>query len=86
MSRMLPIQSAKDVALKEIPHPASLESSADLDRLLEGAVDETTQQIGAFFQAIREDAPVPAWFDRDFKGTPQAGEKGWTAVLNGSLS
>ena len=74
VSRMLPIQSAKDVALKETPHPASLESSADLDRLLEGAVDETTQQIDAFFQAIREDAPVPLWFDRDFKGTPQAGE------------
>lgn len=86
VSRMLPIQSAKDVALGETPHPASLESSADLDRLLEGAVDETTRQIGAFFQAIQEDSPVPAWFDRDFKGTPQTGEKEWTAALGGSLS
>ena len=59
---------------------------ADLDRLLEGAVDETTQQIGAFFQAIREDAPVPAWFDRDFKGNPPEGEKAWAAALGGSLS
>ena len=86
VSRMLPIQSAKDVALKETPHPASMESSAHLDRLLEGAVDETTRQIDAFFQAIREDAPVPAWFDRDFKGTPQDGGKDWTAACSGSLS
>lgn len=86
VSRMLPIRSAKNVALQETPHPASLESSADLDRLLEGAVDETTRQVGAFFRAIREDEPVPAWFDRDFKGTPQEGEMGWTAVLGGSLS
>lgn len=86
VSRMLPIRSAKNVALQETPHPASLESSAHLDRLLEGAVDETTRQIDAFFQAIREETPVPAWFDRDFKGTPQEGELGWTAVLGGSLS
>lgn len=86
VSRMLPIQSAKDVALKETPHPASLESSAHLDRLLEGAVDETTRQIDAFFQAIREEAPVPAWFDRDFKGTPQEGERGWNAVPHGTFS
>ena len=86
VSRMLPIQSAKDVALGETPHPASLESSAKLDRLLEGAVDETARQIDAFFQAIQEEAPVPAWFDRDFKGNPPEGEKGWTVALHHSLS
>ena len=86
VSRMLPIQSAKDVALKETPHPASLESSAHLDRLLEGAVDETTRQIDAFFQAIREEAPVPAWFDRDFKGTPQEEKETWNPVHSQALS
>ena len=86
VSRMLPIQSAKDVALQETPHPASLESSAHLDRLLEGAVDETARQIDAFFQAIRAEEPVPAWFDRDFKGTPQAGEESWSAAHSGALS
>lgn len=86
VSRMLPIRSAKNVAMQETPHPASLESSADLDRLLKGAVDETTRQIDAFFQAIREETPVPAWFDRDFKGTLQEGEPGWNAVLDAALS
>ena len=88
VSRMLPIQSAKNVALSETPHPASLESSADLDRLLEGAVDETTRQINAFFQAIWADTPVPHWFDRDFKGTPPESREaqGWAGVLNHSLT
>ena len=70
VSRMLPIPSAKGIALKEAPHPSALESNADLDRLLEGAVAETAEQLTAFFQAIEEEGPVPAWFDRDFKGAP----------------
>ena len=86
VSRMLPIQSAKDVALRETPHPASAESNARLDLLLEGAVDETTRQIDAFFRAIGSDEPVPDWFDRDFKGTPPQEEKGWMGVLTHSLS
>ena len=70
VSRMLPIPSAKGIALREAPHPSALESNADLDRLLEGAVAETAEQLTAFFQAIEEEGPVPAWFDRDFKGAP----------------
>lgn len=70
VSHMLPIQSAKGIALKEEPHPSAAESNADLDRLLERAVPETAEQITAFFQAIKAERPVPLWFDRDFKGEP----------------
>lgn len=70
VSRMLPISSAKGIALKEEPHPSAVESNADLDRLLEAAVPETAEQLTAFFRAIEEETPVPRWFDRDFKGNP----------------
>ena len=70
VSHMLPIRSAKGVALKRDPHPSAVESNAHLDRLLEGAVPETVKQITAFFQAIEAEHPVPRWFDRDFKGAP----------------
>ena len=70
VSRMLPIPSAKGIALKEEPHPSAAESNADLDQLLEAAVPETAEQLTAFFRAIEEEAPVPHWFDRDFKGNP----------------
>ena len=70
VSHMLPIRSAKGIALKEEPHPSAAESNADLDRLLERAVEETAEQLGAFFRAVAAEEPVPAWFDRDFKGNP----------------
>ena len=70
VSHMLPIPSAKGIALKEEPHPSAAESNADLDQLLEAAVPETAEQLTAFFRAIEEEAPVPHWFDRDFKGNP----------------
>lgn len=67
VSHMLPIPSAKGIALKETPHPSAQESNADLNRLLEAAIPETAEQITAFFQAISAETPVPRWFDRDFK-------------------
>ena len=70
VSHMLPIPSAKGIALKEEPHPSAAESNADLDQLLEAAVPETAEQLTAFFRALEEEAPVPHWFDRDFKGNP----------------
>lgn len=70
VSRMLPIPSSKGIALAPTPHPASIESSADLDRLLEAAVPEAAAQITAFFDAVDTPQPVPDWFDRDFKGNP----------------
>ena len=70
VSHMLPIPSAKGIALKEEPHPSAAESNADLDQLLEAAVPETAEQLTAFFRAIEEETPVPHWFDRDFKGNP----------------
>ena len=70
VSHMLPISSAKGIALKAQPHPAAAESNEALDRLLEAAVPVTAEQITAFFRAIRAEDPVPRWFDRDFKGTP----------------
>ena len=70
VSHMLPIPSAKGIALKETPHPSAQESNADLNRLLEAAIPETAEQITAFFQAISAETPVPRWFDRDFKGNP----------------
>ena len=70
VSQMLPIPSARGIALKEEPHPAAAESNAHLDRLLEAAVPVTAEQVTAFFRAIRAEDPVPRWFDRDFKGTP----------------
>ena len=70
VSHMLPISSAKGIALKARPHPAAAESNEALDRLLEAAVPVTAEQITAFFRAIRAEDPVPRWFDRDFKGTP----------------
>lgn len=70
VSHVLPIASAKGIALKGEPHPAAAESNETLDRLLEAAVPVTAEQITAFFQAIRAEDPVPRWFDRDFKGTP----------------
>ena len=33
-------------------------------------VEETAEQLGAFFRAVAAEEPVPAWFDRDFKGNP----------------
>ena len=30
----------------------------------------SAEQLTAFFRAIEEEAPVPHWFDRDFKGNP----------------
>ena len=88
VSRMLPIPSAKGIALKEAPHPSALESNADLDRLLEGAVAETAEQLTAFFQAIEEEGPVPAWFDRDFKGAPPRPTERihWTPVPGRSVT
>lgn len=74
ISRMLPIPSARGIALKEEPHPAAGESNGELDRLLDRAVPETAEQLAAFFQSIEADAPVPLWFDRDFKGVPPARE------------
>ena len=65
VSHMLPIPSAKGIALKETPHPSAQESNADLNRLLEAAIPETAEQITAFFQAISAETPVPRWFDRD---------------------
>ena len=50
------------------PFETTLEG--DLDQLLEAAVPETAEQLTAFFRAIEEEAPVPHWFDRDFKGNP----------------
>ena len=70
VSHALPIRSAKGVALKRKPHPSAKESNAHLDRLMEGAVPETAEQITAFFRAIEAEHPVPRWFDRDFKGEP----------------
>ena len=70
VSRMLPIPSAKGIALKQDPHPSAARSNADLDRLLESAVPETAAQLTAFFRAIDAETPVPHWFDRDFKGNP----------------
>ena len=70
VSHMLPISSAKGIALKAQPHPAAAESNETLDQLLEAAVPVTAEQITAFFRAIRAEDPVPRWFDRDFKGTP----------------
>ena len=70
VSHMLPIRSAKGVALKRKPHPSAVESNAHLDRLMENAVPETVKQITAFFQAIEAERPMPHWFDRDFKGEP----------------
>ena len=70
VSHMLPIRSAKGIALKEQPHPSAAQSNADLDCLLERAIPETAEQITEFFQAIEAERPVPLWFDRDFKGTP----------------
>ena len=70
VSHMLPIPSAKGIALKETPHPSAQESNADLNRLLEAAIPETAEQITAFFQAISAETPVPRWFDRDFMGNP----------------
>ena len=58
VSHMLPIPSAKGIALKETPHPSAQESNADLNRLLEAAIPETAEQITAFFQAISEETPV----------------------------
>ena len=48
VSHMLPIPSAKGIALKETPHPSAQESNADLNRLLEAAIPETAEQITAF--------------------------------------
>lgn len=70
VSKMLPIPSSKGIALPPEPHPSAAESNADLDRLLEEAVPEAAEQISAFFQRICTQEPVPAWFDRDFKGNP----------------
>lgn len=70
VSHALPIRSAKGVALRRKPHPSAVESNAHLDRLLEGAVPETVEQITGFFRAIEAEHPVPRWFDRDFKGAP----------------
>lgn len=75
VSHMLPIPSAKGIALKETPHPSAQESNADLNRLLEAAIPETAEQITAFFQAISAETPVPRWFDRDFKGNPKSEAK-----------
>ena len=72
VSKMLPIPSAKGIALEDTPHPSAQESNADLQSLLERAVPETAEQIAAFFRAIQAETPVPTWFDRDFKGTPPA--------------
>ena len=69
-SRLLPIVSARGIALGDRPHPAAQESNACLGRLLERAVPETAEQIAGFFQAIQLKGPVPWWFDRDFKGNP----------------
>ena len=70
VSHVLPIRSAKGVALKRKPHPSAVESNAHLDRLMEEAVPETAKQLTAFFRAIEAEHPVPRWFDRDFKGEP----------------
>ncbi len=70
ISRMLPIPTSKGIALEPTPHPAAVESNADLDRLLEDAVPEAAAQIAAFFDAVDTPQPVPDWFDRDFKGNP----------------
>lgn len=59
VSHMLPIRSAKGIALKEEPHPSAAESNADLDRLLERAVEETAEQLGAFFRAVAAEEPGP---------------------------
>lgn len=62
--------SIRGITLKREPNPASLESSRVLLELMRGAVDEAAGQIGAFFTAIDRGTPIPAWFDRDFKGNP----------------
>ena len=69
VSHMLPIRSAKGLALKREPHPSTEESNAHLDRMIERAIPETAVQIAAFFRSIEEEGPVPGWFDRDFKGS-----------------
>ena len=71
VSHMLPIPSAKGIALKETPHPSAQESNADLNRLLEAAIPETAEQITAFFQAISAETPVPRGGNRPPSGTAE---------------
>ena len=74
VSRLLPIPSARGIALNLQPNPASVESSAVLDRLLSRAVSGTAEQIANFFRAADAGTPTPVWFARDFKGGPPAAE------------
>ncbi len=86
VSRALPIRSSKGIALKAEPHPSARESSAELDRLLAGAVPEASEQITAFFRAIQLGTPVPRWFDRDFKGGPAEAPRRWQEAHGRSAS
>ena len=72
VSLIPPCRSAKGISLQRKPDPNSLESSAVMGRLMSRAVEETARQVTAFFDAIDRRAPIPDWFDRDFKGNPPA--------------
>lgn len=60
--------SLRGVALSDTPHPDTRGNNTVLQRLLTGSVPETAEQVAAFFDAIILHAPIPRWFDRNFKG------------------
>ena len=70
VSHMLPIPSAKGIALKERPTPRRRRATPTSTVCWRRPSLRQRRQITAFFQAISAETPVPRWFDRDFKGNP----------------
>ena len=66
--RLPVLAGARGMILEAVPAPASAESSRVLGRLLERAVPVAAEQIGRFFAAVEEGAPLDPWLDRDFGG------------------
>ena len=67
--RLPVLAGARGMILETVPAPASAESSRVLGTLLERAVPVAAEQIGRFFAAVEEGAPLDPWLDRDFGGT-----------------
>ena len=59
VSHMLPIPSAKGIALKEEPHPSAAGEQRGSGSAAGGRRPETAEQLTAFFRAIEEEAPRP---------------------------
>lgn len=63
-----PCRGMRGIALRARPAPGSVETSARLRALMEGAAEETAAQLAAFLEAAAHGGALSPWLDRDFSG------------------